>query len=201
MGRRSLGTARKKEVMEAYLQCIREYGLQRTTLDQIAEKAGMTRGLVRHYVGNREEMVQHFIDYLIPAIQDQFTDELAAPTDNRIERLVQVLFSPRDDFYVDKVIVDALINGKDHFPGVQERLARVFENMLQQIVGELCAGIPQLECDAAQKLAYGLFCLSMAQDTMVWLEINPGQIHYGEEIARFLIRSATGVTSKYTGLL
>jgi AcrR family transcriptional regulator len=190
MGRKSLETTKKQEVMHAFFKCIHEFGLEGTSLDQIAQKAGMTRSLVRHYAGNREEIIRDFIDYLIQIIQDEFTESLNQPCQSRKERLYSALFAPRNDFLMDKIVLDALINGKDRYPGVQERLANLFKFFLSRISEELHFEYPQMDEKQLQKLAYGLFCLSLSQDTMVWLGVISPSLQFGEALAQDLIQIA-----------
>ncbi|MBO9112435.1 MULTISPECIES: TetR family transcriptional regulator C-terminal domain-containing protein [Rhizobium/Agrobacterium group] len=48
---------RRQELIEATLDCIAEAGLEGATVRQIALRAGVTAGLLRHYFESKEEMV------------------------------------------------------------------------------------------------------------------------------------------------
>ncbi|MBR0554090.1 TetR family transcriptional regulator C-terminal domain-containing protein [Ciceribacter sp. L1K23] len=62
MSRRSFHRAgegeRRQELITATLDCVAELGLQGATVRQIAAKAGVTGGLIRHYFAGKDEMMQ-----------------------------------------------------------------------------------------------------------------------------------------------
>ena len=57
MGRPSLAEQRKEEILDAFGRCVAKFGLEGSSLEKIAEEAGMRRSILRHYLGNRDEMV------------------------------------------------------------------------------------------------------------------------------------------------
>ena len=57
MGRPSVADARRRQVLEAAIRVLATNGLAATTLDGIAAEAGMARGHVRHFAGNRDEIL------------------------------------------------------------------------------------------------------------------------------------------------
>jgi AcrR family transcriptional regulator len=61
MNRRSFHRApeweRRQELLEATLDCIAEQGLQGATVRQIAVRAGVTAGLIRHYFESKDMLV------------------------------------------------------------------------------------------------------------------------------------------------
>lgn len=68
MVRPSVADERRRQIIEATLKTIAEQGIARTSLDKIADAAGMSRGHVRHFVGNRE-------DLLVDTAKHFYTDE------------------------------------------------------------------------------------------------------------------------------
>ena len=57
MARPSVADERREQIIEATLRTIAEHGISSTTLDRIADTAGMSRGHVRHFVGNRDRLL------------------------------------------------------------------------------------------------------------------------------------------------
>ena len=49
---------RRQDLIAATLDCIAEYGIQGATVRQIAERAGVTPGLIRHYFVSKDLMFQ-----------------------------------------------------------------------------------------------------------------------------------------------
>lgn len=62
MNRRSFHRAgeaeRRQDLITATLDCIAEFGLQGATVRQIAARAGVTGGLIRHYFDGKDQMLQ-----------------------------------------------------------------------------------------------------------------------------------------------
>ena len=48
---------RRRELVEATLACIAALGLEHTTVREIAVRAGVTPGLIRHYFSSKDELV------------------------------------------------------------------------------------------------------------------------------------------------
>ena len=64
VGRPSLANERRSQISAAALRVLAEHGITGVTLERIAEEAGMARGHVRHFAGNRDailaEAAEHF---------------------------------------------------------------------------------------------------------------------------------------------
>lgn len=57
MARPSVAAERREQIIEATLLTIARHGVSSASLDRIAETAGMARGHVRHFAGNRDELL------------------------------------------------------------------------------------------------------------------------------------------------
>jgi AcrR family transcriptional regulator len=49
---------RREDLIVATLDCIAEFGIQGATVRQIATRAGVTGGLIRHYFASKDQMLQ-----------------------------------------------------------------------------------------------------------------------------------------------
>jgi AcrR family transcriptional regulator len=56
---------RKRSLLEATLTCVAQQGLKGATVRRIAEEAGVTAGLVRHYFGSKNDLITSAYAYLI----------------------------------------------------------------------------------------------------------------------------------------
>ena len=65
MGRKELAKERQDSILDAMERCISKYGLQGTTLENIASEAKINRGLIHHYIGNRDDVVQLMVERLL----------------------------------------------------------------------------------------------------------------------------------------
>ncbi|MDZ4046291.1 MAG: TetR/AcrR family transcriptional regulator [Rhodoglobus sp.] len=86
MARPTVAAERRDQIIEATLQTVAQHGIAGTSLDRIAEAAGMSRGHVRHFVGNRDQLLAEtarhvFSDEtgtltILPSTLESFTDAL-----------------------------------------------------------------------------------------------------------------------------
>ena len=57
MARPSMAAQRIEEILDALEICILQNGIQASSLENIAETAGMKRTILRHYIGNRDDII------------------------------------------------------------------------------------------------------------------------------------------------
>ena len=94
MPRPSLKDQRSQEILDAYLTCVARFGLDGATQERIAEEAGVKRPLLRHYLGNKDEMIAALAEYTLEGFAmsldglRQALPDRATPTD-----LVDALFA------------------------------------------------------------------------------------------------------------
>ncbi len=62
---------RRHDLIEATLDCIAEFGLKGATLRQIAIRAGVTAGLVRHYFDSKDQMVAEAYRAVIASLTEK----------------------------------------------------------------------------------------------------------------------------------
>ena len=58
MARPSKAEERKEQILDAFERCVVRTGIQGVTLEGVAKEAELPRSLVRHFVGNRDDMVE-----------------------------------------------------------------------------------------------------------------------------------------------
>jgi AcrR family transcriptional regulator len=93
---RATETERREDLIAATLDCIAEFGIEGATVRQIATRAGVTGGLIRHYFDGKDQMVQ--------AAYRQLMTEMCAPSHAiaesggsarlRLRRFVQANLAP-----------------------------------------------------------------------------------------------------------
>lgn len=65
---------RRRALLEATLDCIAEGGLSAASARRIAQRAGVTAGLIRHYFGSKDEMVLQAYAYFMGQLTEQASD-------------------------------------------------------------------------------------------------------------------------------
>ena len=62
MPRPSVKTERTAEILDAFERSVARFGVEGSTLERIAEEAGLRRSLLRHYVGNRDDLLDALVE-------------------------------------------------------------------------------------------------------------------------------------------
>lgn len=65
---------RRAAIADALFGVLRDAGLSKVTLANVADRAGLAIGSVRHFLGTREEMMAFAFD----AVSDRFRDRILA---------------------------------------------------------------------------------------------------------------------------
>ena len=78
---------RRQELIEATLDTIAELGLRGATVRQIAIRAGVTAGLVRHYFASKDQMVEEAYRSVLATFAAKATDVTGDPG-TRLKRFI-----------------------------------------------------------------------------------------------------------------
>ena len=171
MGRKDLTIERQDIILDAMERCIAKYGLQGTTLKNIASEAGINRGLLHHYIGNRADIFQLMIERLIKRYQASFGGYAAArPGKNHADIVVDYYFSawfdlaPEDDALLLELLAES---GRD--PHIQKLLLNLYNGFESMIAQELAGLYPNTDHRNLHSVSYSLMLLAFAHATITWL--------------------------------
>lgn len=168
VGRPSKAPQRLDQVLDAVTRCVARYGLEGTTLQRVADEAGMARGHIRHYAGNREQLREQFAQRIIGRYTDR-AQQLAhaGPAGHRSEAIVDHFFSAEMEPDDDNAAIDALLAAARFDDTLRERIHAVYariETLLALALADDHPGRPPATYhDAAYQilaLAYGHWTLT-----------------------------------------
>ncbi|WP_371170838.1 TetR/AcrR family transcriptional regulator [Aliiroseovarius sp. 2305UL8-7] len=112
-GRPSNRDERYAQVMQALVRCVARFGLEGASLSQVATEAGLSRPLIRHHLGNREEMISALQDYVLQSFTEQTAALTAAlPAKEPSAALVELLFSETTGATPDLVLAFAALTAR-----------------------------------------------------------------------------------------
>jgi AcrR family transcriptional regulator len=176
MARPSLKAERQENIMAAFMRCIAKFGLEASSLDEIAKEADMPRSLVRHFSGNREDLVNQVADFVaseFELIWKQQEQQHSADTSDLW--LVDVLFSsnPDDKYQVMLPAFYALLSAAHRYPKVSARMAQCFKLYITDLTLQLKLRHPLASTDDCQQVALGVISIYFAWDSFRCLTIDP----------------------------
>lgn len=147
MPRRDLTEERTSQILDALERCILKNGLEASSLEKVAEEAGVKRPIIRHYIGNREDLLLALTDRFVENDRQRVTAMVSAlGGGNRVEALLDMLFSPSNDSTAESILIyEELILAAARIGPIRERISRSTARFVDLISKELTCQFPEAE--------------------------------------------------------
>ena len=191
MARPSLKDIRSEEILAAYAKCISRFGLDGATQQKIASEAGVQRSILRHYLGNREQMIGSLIDYVEKRIE--FELELlvdALPASGRVNTLIDILFdetSATDENTA--LMLQALAAASYSYPEVNTKILDWSNRFINLVEDEIRHEYPDASENQVFQTAFGIVSLHFNIDSFGQIEIPKSWWTASGDAARSLINT------------
>lgn len=162
MGRPSVQKQRKAEVLDAFLTCAAKYGIEGATLERIATEAGLKRPLIRHHLGNRDDMVKALSEYVLAQIS-QLVDEMREALEGypTAKNFIDALYTPESETDPRlNIVFQSLMQTSEGYPGLREELISVMQSFFDLASGVMSRNYPhapKAECDIVGQGIVGLY--------------------------------------------
>ena len=147
MGRKSKAAERTTEILDAFEVLVRTRGLEGATLQRLAEQLGVRRGLVRHYAGNREDLVRAMVHRLISREREKTPTSWKGISRRMIvDETVRELFGPHTEEEAHTgLVIAALWKGLEHDSEVKVLLRELYDEYLAQVALALAHAFPKAD--------------------------------------------------------
>ncbi len=148
---------RREQILDAFEACVARYGIEGATLAKTAEQAGLARALIRHNVGNREELLEALVTRFLANNRDSLAELIGElPRSNRLRRLIDWLFDP-DSFDPQVVQVsNALIAASGEDLELAQRMRAWRDDFLSQLTAVIAEELPKAGTSRVAAVAAGL---------------------------------------------
>ncbi len=191
MPRTSLKEIRSEEILTAFADCIVRFGLNGATQDRIAEAAGVKRTILRHYLGNRDDMIQALLNHVAQQFMAD-TNELIAslPNEDRVCALLKLLFDyeyAQQDNYA--LVIQALTNVSEQYPEINEKLMKIVDYFVEVLTRELQQAYPIAQENDLFEVAIGIMGIYFSIDSLVPLDVPTKWWSASERAAHRLVNS------------
>ena len=164
---------RPGEILEAAFEEFAEHGFAATRLEDVARRAGVTKGTVYFYFESKERVFEEMIGHFSRQLESEADEVLAAPARSQRERLSRFI-----EFYYRRFATDRygremlrfmIADGK-HFPDLVNRHYSDFVAPAIQRIQELVqAGVDDGEFRAAPVAQYAEIVIAPAVLMGLWL--------------------------------
>ncbi|RLV61299.1 TetR/AcrR family transcriptional regulator [Parashewanella curva] len=174
MARPSMVEQRRTEILDALEECILKQGLQDTSLENIADTAGVKRTILRHYIGNRDQIITALSERWRNIYSDQWLQAISQlPETDSIDTLLEMLFyigSTEDNR--DNIISHELFSESKRLEPVkldQEQNMAEFIKHCSQI---LASEYPHANSDDIELVCYGIYANYLTSKSMLLLNLH-----------------------------
>ena len=195
MGRKSVAQQRRKEIVQAFYQCVVREGFAKASVRKIASEAGVQPSALHHYFRGRDEMVEELVIYFTDRIFFALEKKLAAITDPalRLSAGIEFIYSPEmikaeyAGFFLE-CCAEAR-----HNPRVKQTIAHLFLRFRRAIVAHLDES-PEFEALSLEKknLVAAMIVAIHEGVELQWFA-DPASINLADAVmaTRTLIRALT----------
>jgi AcrR family transcriptional regulator len=191
MGRPSLAPQRTEQILQATYTCLRQHGLAGTTLERVSEESGLSRSHVRHYVGNRDDLLRTFADWLFAGFETSLAEMVAEiPPGDGLAAVIDYMFGSgflpvSDDDAVVRELVTASLSDDTLRAGMQAR----YEHAIRMIADVVRSAAPATSRTRANVLAYGIWCLALGNSTLAEIGLTEASGPTPRRVAESLVEA------------
>lgn len=189
MSRPSMAAQRAEEILDALEICIIERGIQATSLENIAEKAGLKRSVLRHYIGNRDEIICALSarwSKIHTTKLIKLLDQL--PDNNRCQSLIEAIFIRSNRERVNNTIIgEALFFEAKRLPSIRQDQEKIIANFIKHIGGVITAEYPNADTAKIELVSHGIYANYLLAESLLPLELI-NQIHKLKQSSKLLFQ-------------
>jgi AcrR family transcriptional regulator len=167
MPRPSLKHERTEELLNAFMSCVARYGLDGSTLEQISKKANVARPLLRHYLGNRDEMIAKLLTHVVEKFTSMTEDVFnSLPSEKRFQTLISLLFHNEKHSSENAAVFQALVAASDRYPEIKKQLLAFIFEFEKMIAKEIMLEKPTADIENCNIAASGLTAIYFNTDAV-----------------------------------
>ena len=128
--------ASRQQVIAAAIQTLAKRGLAQTSVSDIADAAGMSKGVVHYHFKSKDDLLGRVLDACVAAIHTRTRrawDEAKDPLD-KIRSYLREGWASRTDGSPEMRVIAELAAQGVHDPRMREAISTMFQTMREQLV-------------------------------------------------------------------
>lgn len=191
MGRPDLTEVRTAEILDAFERCVARFGLEGSSLERVAEEAGMKRSILRHYIGNRDEMIVALAERVVSKYRGAFREFLGQTSDkNRTKELLSYFFPDKPvDSTDDILVVEALIAAGEQQPDVRQLMFGYVDGLVADLSKQLRSEFPNASKQECWSVAYGVVSICFNQESLAPMQLPRKYLKAARSCSEALVQS------------
>ncbi len=182
-GRPSVRDERRAQIITAFVYLVIARGHHDITVAEVAERAGVHRSSVRHFIGNRSQLIIAALDHIEDIFQQHYATVVG--DEPSVQQILDFTFGTAAiDGHPDLagallILSNAAISDDD----VREHLRHTYETQIRQVAYMLAGD----DSDRALAVAYPIVCLAEHNWTIKHVGIDGSYNNHARALAQRLI--------------
>ncbi|MGB0466935.1 MAG: TetR/AcrR family transcriptional regulator [Pontibacterium sp.] len=190
MGRPSKKAERTDQILRALQRCVARYGLEGSTLERISEEAGLQRSLVRHFAGNRTELVQQLADRVIDQSDKQWAEFIRyLPEKNVTTALLDGLFTEDHSDAEFVLVIESLIFSAGQDEPLRKQMQAWMSRFTHDMKTILLRDNPSADDAQLNAIVFGLVSIYFNLDSLAPLGMSAQYRPSARRAAELLINT------------
>ncbi len=187
MGRPSMAAQRVEEILDALEACIIEKGIQATSLENIADKAGFKRTILRHYIGNRDEIICALSTRWSQIYAAQWKEMLKwLPNENRSESLIDAMFVIGSKERAESTVIgEALFSEAKRLPPIKQDQEKIMIDFISHVSDVITGEYPQADAVKVELISHGIYANYLLAESFLPLKLID-QVHKLKQSSKLL---------------
>lgn len=154
VGRPSVVAERRRQILDAVEECVVRYGLAGSTLDRIADEAGLTRSNLAHFVGNRDEIIDAALERSVTRFTEQMQAQVAdLPPEEQLRAFLDSVLAGNDEVRRSTRLMNELSAAAAHNEHARAVLLSALERADSWIADLIEARYPEASSDVRGSVA------------------------------------------------
>ena len=195
MPRLSIKDQRAKEIVSAFERCIVRNGINGAQLEKIAAESGIQRPALRHFIGNREELIFELTKSIATEYSKMLTtaDKLLDQVGTSPNDLLVILFMQSRLTTPERIIVFVNLFSISHrYPYVKKQLNKWYLDYVAWVAKQLGKYKPKASKNELESTAIALVSLSINFASLAPLEIKDADANHMMAAGTKLINALKG---------
>lgn len=188
MARKSVREERKKQILEALDHCLLEKSFQQTSIKDISRIAKVNHGVLHYYFKSKEDILLHYIDYVVDYFKGQVQEMLEARNTKEMSRkdfVKEVFIFVNQKITLDKNLSKIFVEIWEialYNDAVRAKLKEAYREWIQILTGNIAGGPADRDTASVMSVAMVAFWEGMALLSTIFDE---KEIDFRETLAGF----------------
>ena len=173
-----MANQRKAEILDALQICILEKGIQATSLENIAETAGMKRTILRHYIGNRDDIICALSSRWRQKYSEQWQQLLSwLPSSNQANELIDALFTVGSKEMIEGTLIgEAIFSEAKRLPSIKQDQESIMAEFIDHMTNALTEQYPDATSEKLDLVCHGIYANYLLAESFLPLKLVD-QVH------------------------